>query len=167
MRHKNAFRKLNRSQGHRRALFRNLVTSLVMHNRIETTIAKAKELKRIADKLVTLGKVDNLHNRRLAMQFLYPVNARAEGNAQKRTPVHRLFGEIAPRYSERHGGYTRVVRTRRREGDNAQLAVIEFVEAKSGSAGAVKRKRRAVKRTDASPTKPLAQTEQPSGNEAS
>jgi large subunit ribosomal protein L17 len=168
MRHKNAFKKLNRTAAHRRALFRNLASSLLMHNRIETTIAKAKSLRPIADRLVTLGKKDTLHNRRLAMRMLFPINVHAEGNAQKLTVVHKLFGEIAPRYSSRNGGYTRVVRTRKRSGDNAQLAVIEFVEEQAGTA-AKKRKRRAVKRTQTAPEAAAGESaqkaEQPASDE--
>ena len=165
MRHQNAFRKLSRTPAHRRALFRNLSTALVLHDRIETTLPKAKELKRIADKLVTLGKVDTLHNRREAMRYLFQINKHATYNAHKWTAVHKLFTEIAPRYVERHGGYTRVLRTRKRPGDNAQMAVIAFVEA-----GAVqekpekKRKRRVVK--TASPEKQVEkQVEAPASQE--
>ena len=146
MRHKNAFRKLNRSTAHRRALLRNLATSLVLHNRIETTLPKAKELKRVADKLVTLGKKNTLHSRRQAMGYLFAINRAATGNAQKLTAVHKLFEEIAPRFAERNGGYTRVVRTRKRDGDKAQLAVIEFVE-ESVKQAPKKRARRVVKKS--------------------
>lgn len=142
MNHKYAFRKLSRTASHRRALFRNMATSLVLNDRIETTLPKAKELKRIADKLVTLGKNNTLHSRRQAMQYLFAVNRTETGNAKKLTAVHRLFEEIAPRYSERNGGYTRVIRTRKRDGDKAQLAVIEFVEA--GAKKAPKRRQRRV-----------------------
>lgn len=129
MRHKKAFRKLGRTPAHRRALLRNLASALVMHDRIETTLPKAKELKRVADRLVTLGKKDSLHSRRQAMKYLFVINRRAkDGNVQKLTPIHKLFTEIAPRYAERDGGYTRVVRTRKRDGDKAQMAIIEFVE---------------------------------------
>ena len=128
MRHNNAFKKLNRTPAHRRALLRNLATSLVLHDQIETTLPKAKALKRVADGLVTLAKEDNLHNRRQAMQFLFAINRRAVGETTKLTAVHKLFTEIAPKFAERNGGYTRVIRTRLREGDKAQMAVIQFVE---------------------------------------
>ena len=128
MRHHNTFRKLGRDTAHRAALLRNLATSLVINNRIETTLEKAKELKRVADKLVTLGKKNTLHARRQALQFLFVVNRTETGNAGKRLAMHKLFEEIAPRYTDRSGGYTRVVRTRKRDGDKAQMAVIEFVE---------------------------------------
>ena len=150
MRHNKGYRKLSRTSSHRKAMFRNMATSLMIHEHIETTLPKAKELKRIADKLVTLGKKGSLHDRRKAMSFLMPVNREAKGNASKLTAVHKLFEEIAPRYSERSGGYTRVLRTRRREGDNAQLAIIQFVEQEL-VAKEPKRKKRAVKRSASKP----------------
>jgi len=150
MNHRKAFRKLNRTASHRRALLRNLATSLVLHNRIETTLPKAKELKRVADKLVTLAKKDSLHARRQAMTFLFAINRHAEGSAEKLTPVHKLFTEIAPRYAERNGGYTRVIRTRKRDGDKAQLALIEFVEADVQAQKPEKRRKRRVVKNDSS-----------------
>ncbi len=129
MRHRNAFRKLGRNPSHRRALFRNLATALVLNNRVETTVEKAKELRRIADKLVTLGKRNTLHTRRQALSYLTPISREVKNSRTKLTAVHLLFDEIAPRYQERNGGYTRVVRTRKRDGDKAQMAIIEFVEA--------------------------------------
>lgn len=129
MRHQKAFGKLNRSSSHRRALLRNLATSLVLHKRIITTLPKAKALKRVADKLVTLAKVDDLHNRRLAMSYLFCVNKHGIGNTQKLTPVHELFTKIAPGFVDRNGGYTRVLHINPRQGDKAPMALIEFVEA--------------------------------------
>lgn len=129
MRHKKAFRKFSRTPAHRRAMFRNLATALVVHDSIETTLPKAKELKRVIDKLVTLGKKDTLHNRRRAMQFLMPINREETGNTEKWTAVHKLFTDIALRFTERSGGYTRVLKTRIRPGDKAQMAYIGFVEA--------------------------------------
>ncbi len=163
MNHQTKLRKLGRTASHRRALFRNLATSLVLHNRIETTLPKAKELRRIADSLVTLGKKNTLHARRQAMQYLFAINREVEGNAQKWTAVHKLFEEIAPRYSERNGGYTRVLRTRKRLGDKAQMAMIEFVEA--GKAGKGEKKKRRVVRSkkdaapDAAPVENTTQAE--------
>ena len=159
MRHEKAFRKLGRTPAHRRALFRNLATSLVLHDRIETTLPKAKELKRIADKLVTLGKKNNLHAKRQAMGYLFANNItskKKEHSKTKLTAVHKLFEEIAPRYSERSGGYTRVLRTKVREGDRAQMAIIEFVEAEL-KAKEPARKKRKVKRatkSDSADSKP-------------
>lgn len=102
----------------------------------------------IADKLVTLAKKNTLHARRQAMSYLYAINREAEGNAQKWTAVHRLFEEIAPRYAERNGGYTRVIRTRKRPGDNTQMAMIEFVEGSVAVKPEKKRKRRVVRSKD-------------------
>jgi large subunit ribosomal protein L17 len=158
MRHKNAYLKFSRTPAHRRAMLRNLVTNLVLHNRIETTLPKAKALKRVADKLITLGKQDTLHRRRQAMSYLFEINREEEGNSQKRTAVHKLFTELAPRYEERNGGYTRVVRTRKRAGDNAQLAVIEFVEAGSGKTEQPVRKKRQVKKSAAAEVAPTAES---------
>lgn len=143
MRHLNSYRKFGRNSSHRMAMFRNLATSLVLHNRIETTLEKAKDLRSVADKLVTLGKKNSLHARRQAMAYLRPVNRTEPGDAGKLKAVHMLFEEIAPRYSERNGGYTRVIRTRKRDGDNAQMAIIEFVEASVKAKDSGKKKPRA------------------------
>ncbi|MCC6221108.1 MAG: 50S ribosomal protein L17 [Deltaproteobacteria bacterium] len=155
MNHRKSYRKLNRNSSHRRALLRNLATGLILHNRIETTLPKAKELKRVADKLVTLGKKNTLNARRQAMGFLMPVSRHEMGNKQKETAVHKLFTEIAPMFSERSGGYTRVIRGRkdprgkrldgRRAGDNAEMAVIEFVEGGTVISKPSKRTRRIAK----------------------
>ncbi len=147
MRHKKGLGKLNRDSSHRHGMLRNLATSLVLHGTIETTIARAKQLKRVADKLITLGKKDSLHARRQAMAFLRPINKNKTGNAQKWTAVHKLFTELAPMYSERNGGYTRVLRSGKRDGDNAQMAIIQFVEAEV-QAKEKKRKKRKVARTE-------------------
>lgn len=147
MKHRQSLKRLNRTAEHRRALLRNMATSLVLHGKIETTLPKAKALKRVADKLITLGKKDSLHARRQALAYLQPINRHAAGNAKKTTAMHTLFTELAPRFAERNGGYTRVVRTRRRSGDNTQLALIMFVEAgaPAAKAGGEKKKRRVVK----------------------
>src|SRR5271167_4084595 len=115
MRHLNRGRKLNRTSSHRKALFRNLVLSLIEHERIKTTDAKAKELRRYADRMVTLGKRGDLAARRRAFSFM-----------QSRDAVKRLFDEIAPRFRERNGGYTRVVKFGFRRGDAAPLSIVEF-----------------------------------------
>lgn len=116
MRHRKSGRKLGRNTSHRRALYRNLATSLLEHGRIETTEAKAKELRSIADKLITLGKRGDLHARR-----------RALGYVQKESVVAKLFESISPRYASRAGGYTRIIPTRTRLGDAAPMAVVELV----------------------------------------
>ena len=117
MRHRVAGVKLNRSPAHRRALFRNLVTALLEHEVVRTTDAKAKELRRWGDRMITLGKQNTLHARRRAGTIL-----------QSRTVLVKLFNEIAPRYSERAGGYTRVTKLGTRHGDAAPLSIVELVE---------------------------------------
>jgi large subunit ribosomal protein L17 len=119
MRHLKQGRKLGRTTAHRKALLRNLATALLEHERIITTEPKAKELRRIADKLVTLGKRGNLHARRQALQVV-----------QSNAVVQKLFNEVAPRLAERQGGYTRILRLGYRPGDAAAMAVIELVDAK-------------------------------------
>ena len=117
MRHLKQGRKLGRTTAHRKALLRNLATALLEHERIITTQPKAKELRRVADKLVTLGKRGNLHARRQALQVV-----------QSNAVVQKLFNEIAPRFAGRQGGYTRILRLGYRPGDAAAMAVIELVD---------------------------------------
>jgi large subunit ribosomal protein L17 len=116
MRHLNAGRKLNRSASHRRALFRNLVTALLERERIQTTDAKAKETRRLTERMITLGKEGTLAARRRALTFV-----------QSRTVVKKLFDDIAPRFKERSGGYTRIIKVGIRHGDAAPVSVIELV----------------------------------------
>ena len=123
MRHLKQGRKLGRTTAHRKALLRNLATALLEHERIITTEPKAKELRRVADKLVTLGKRGNLHARRQALQTV-----------QSNAVVQKLFNEIAPRFAGRQGGYTRIIRLGYRPGDAAAMAVIELVDAQSEEA---------------------------------
>ena len=118
MRHLKQGRKLGRTTAHRKALLRNLATALLEHGRIITTEAKAKELRRVADKLVTLGKRGDLHARRQALKIV-------RSNAVAR----KLFDEVGPRFAQRKGGYTRVLRVGYRPGDAAAMAVTELVEA--------------------------------------
>lgn len=110
------YRKLGRPTDQRRAMLRNLTTSLLEHGRIETTVTRAKEVKRMADKMVTLGKRGDLHARRQALAYI-----------TKDDVVKSLFEEIAPKYAERQGGYTRIYRVGPRRGDGAEMAVIELV----------------------------------------
>ena len=117
MKHRVSFRRLGRSSAHRLALLRTQVSQLVEHERIETTIAKAKELRRLADKVVTWGKDGSLAARR-----------HATGMLRLDEHVNKVFGELAERYKDREGGYTRVVRTQRRKDDAAQLTFIEYVD---------------------------------------
>lgn len=118
MRHLKQGRKLNRTSAHRKALLRNLALSLIRHGRIKTTDAKAKELRRYADRIVTLGKRGDLAARRKAFALIASHGA-----------VKKLFDEIAPRFKERNGGYTRVVKFAERRGDAAPLSVVEFTGA--------------------------------------
>jgi large subunit ribosomal protein L17 len=128
MRHRVAGVKLNRSPAHRRALFRNLVTALLDHEAVRTTDAKAKELRRWGDRMITLGKQGTLHARRRAASL---INSRAV--------VKKLFDEIAPRYAKRNGGYTRVVKLGVRLGDAAAISMVELVE-RAGAAPEPKKK---------------------------
>ena len=123
MRHGKSGKKLSRSVSHRRALLRNMASSLILHEHAETTLIKAKTLRPLMEKLVTMARKDSLHTRRQAYSYLLDKSA-----------VHKLFEDVAPRFKERNGGYTRVVRTGIRHGDAAQMAVIEFVERKISSA---------------------------------
>ncbi len=116
MRHRNYGRKLSRNTEHRRALLRNLVTSLILEERIETTVAKAKAARGIAEEMITLGKRADLHSRRLAAAYCMTAAA-----------VKKLFEDVAKRYASRSGGYTRVVRTGWRKGDGADTAVLELI----------------------------------------
>src|SRR3712207_703030 len=117
MRHGKTGRRLNRSASHRKALFANLAASLIEHEQIVTTLPKAKDLRPIVEKLITLGKRGDLHARRIAM-------SRLRDDAM----VAKLFAVLGPRYQERNGGYTRVLKAGFRYGDNAPMAVIEFVD---------------------------------------
>jgi len=116
MRHQRAGRKLNRTTSHRLMMFRNMVTSLFEHERLETTDARAKELRKLADNLVTLGKRGSLHARRQALSII-----------NNKKVVHKLFNEIAPRFAGRSGGYTHIYKTRTRPGDGATLSIIELI----------------------------------------
>jgi large subunit ribosomal protein L17 len=117
MRHAKSGRKLGRDSAHRRALYANLAGSLISHGRIETTEAKAKAVRPYAEKLITLGKRGDLHARRLAMAEL-----------RSNDVVHKLFSEVAPRFAERPGGYTRIVKLGPRFGDAADMAYLELVD---------------------------------------
>jgi large subunit ribosomal protein L17 len=133
MRHLNAGRKLNRSAAHRRALFRNLVTALFERERIRTTDAKAKEVRRLAERMITLGKDGSLAARRRALSYI-----------QKRAVVAKLFGDIAPRFKERAGGYTRIIKLGIRHGDAAPVSVLQLTtlaeDVEAAKAGEKKKK---------------------------
>lgn len=118
-----AYGKLRRCGAARKALLRDLVTDLILNGSIETTESKAKELKRLADKMVTLAKKNTLASRRQAAQLV-----RFEKDADNNFAIQKLFNEIGPRFATRNGGYTRVIKTGFRRGDAAGLAVVQFVE---------------------------------------
>ncbi|TKT79277.1 50S ribosomal protein L17 [Aquamicrobium sp. LC103] len=130
MRHGKSGRRLNRTVSHRKALFSNMAASLIEHEQIVTTLPKAKELRPIVEKLVTLGKRGDLHARRQVIAAI-----RSDALAK------RLFDTIAPRYADRHGGYLRIMKAGFRHGDNAPMAVIEFVDRDVSAKGAADRAR--------------------------
>jgi len=117
MRHRHGLRKLNRTSSHRLAMLRNMSISLLRHEAIKTTLPKAKELRRVVEPLITLGKKETLANKRLAFNRL-----------RDREVVVKLFGELGPRYANRNGGYLRILKIANRQGDNAPMAYIELVD---------------------------------------
>ncbi|WP_332816178.1 50S ribosomal protein L17 [Ramlibacter sp.] len=117
MRHGHGLRKLNRTSEHRLAMLRNMMNSLIEHEVIKTTLPKAKELRRVVEPMITLGKQDSLANKRLAFDRL-----------RDRESVAKLFGELGPRYQARPGGYTRILKMGFRVGDNAPMALVELVD---------------------------------------
>ena len=117
MRHNKSGRRLGRKPDHRQHMMRNMVTSFFENERITTTVTRAKELRKLVDKMITLGKRGDLHARRQALQVI-----------REQKVVAKLFEMIAPRYSDRPGGYTRIIRLENRQGDNAPMAIIELVE---------------------------------------
>lgn len=117
MRHRKSGRQLNRNSSHRKAMFRNMSASLFEHELIRTTLPKAKELRRIAERLITLAKTDSVANRRLAFSRL-----------RDRDVVTKLFNELGPRYQARPGGYLRILKCGFRAGDNAPMAIVELVD---------------------------------------
>ena len=127
-----AYSKLGRNSSQRKALIRDLITDLIINESIETTLAKAKELQKLADKMVTLGKKGTLAARRQAaklIRFELAVEVNEEGEVVKEQyAIQKLFSEIAPKFADRNGGYTRVLKTGPRRGDAAPMAIIEFVE---------------------------------------
>ncbi len=118
MRHRMSGRKLNRTSSHRKALFRNMSVALLKHEQIKTTLPKAKELRSIVDRLITLGKRGSLHARRQALSRLN----------NDRVIAEKLFSTLAERYADRNGGYTRVLKASYRHGDNAPMAIIELID---------------------------------------
>ncbi len=122
MRHRKAGRRLGRTTSHRRAMVRNMITSLFEHERIVTTTPKAKEVRRVADKMITLAKRGDLHARRQALAFI-----------QDKKIVAKLFGTLKDEYMDRNGGYTRIIQTGSRLGDAAPMAILELVNYQEGS----------------------------------
>jgi large subunit ribosomal protein L17 len=116
MRHGKSGRKLARTSSHRQAMLRNLVTSFLKHERIVTTVAKAKEMRRIAEKMITFGKKETLHARRQALKVV-----------RDKAVVAKLFDTLAPRFADRPGGYTRIIKIGTRHGDNAEMAIVELL----------------------------------------
>ena len=117
MRHRHGLRKLNRTSAHRTAMLRNLCNALIKHEQIKTTLPKAKELRRVVEPLITLGKKPSLANRRLAFDRL-----------RDREMVVKIFNELGPRYANRNGGYLRILKFGFRDGDNAPMAVVELLD---------------------------------------
>ena len=117
MRHQRAGKKLGRDSAHRRALYANLAGALIEHGRIKTTVTKAKAVKPLAEQMITLGRRGDLHARRQAVAFL-----------RSKDVVHHLFAEVAPRFRDRPGGYTRIVKLGPRQGDNAPMVLLELVD---------------------------------------
>ncbi|WP_455476613.1 50S ribosomal protein L17 [Bartonella sp. B41] len=130
MRHSKSGRKLNRTASHRKAMFANMAASLIEHEQVMTTLPKAKEIRPIVEKLVTLGKRGDLHARRQAISAIRDVGK-----------VAKLFSTLAPRYASRNGGYLRIMKAGFRVGDNAPMAVIEFVDRDVDAKGAIDRAR--------------------------
>jgi large subunit ribosomal protein L17 len=134
MRHRWSGRKLGRDSAHRKALLRNMVTEFLDKGRIITTMPKAKELRPFAEKLISLGKRESLHARRRALRII-----------RRKSVVHKLFDTLAPRYADRHGGYTRIVRLGFRKGDSAEMALIELVESETQESSADKKESKSEK----------------------
>jgi len=143
MRHRRNFRKLSRNASHRKALLRNLVTALFLNERIETTVAKAKEARRLAERLITYAKRNNLHSRRLVAAVVYD-----------RAVVTKLFDDIAPLYATRPGGYTRILKTRVRLGDAGEMGILELVKTREQKDAERKRREEAEAATAAAAEKP-------------
>ncbi|HVM95253.1 MAG TPA: 50S ribosomal protein L17 [Candidatus Acidoferrales bacterium] len=148
MRHLKAGRKLNRTSAHRKALLRNLVTSLIDHEQVKTTDAKAKELRRVADRMITLAKRGTLHARRQAAAYV-----------RTRKSVTKLFDEMAARFRDRQGGYTRIVKIGVRHGDAAPMSIIELTDRGDAAKAEAEKKRerrarRAERKAEKQPTAP-------------
>lgn len=152
MNHNRKINHLSRKSAHRKALLSNMATSLILHKRIKTTVAKAKALKMYVEPLITRSKNDTSHNRRMVFSYL-----------KQKEAIKELFGEIAPKIVNRPGGYTRILRTGNRLGDNAEMCIIELVdynetytEVKATAKKPTRRRRSSSKKKDAAPETPVA-----------
>jgi large subunit ribosomal protein L17 len=141
MRHRNAHRKLSRNTSHRRALLRNLVTDFLDHGRLMTTLPKAKEIRPLAEKMITLGKRDSLHARRLVQSYVL-----------REAVAKKLFDTVAPKFADRKGGYSRIIKLGNRKGDGADMAIIELLgselEVKKAERAAAQEKKTAKKKDE-------------------
>ena len=144
MRHLGGYRKLGRKSAHRRALLRNMATSLVLHERINTTLPKAKELRGVVEKMISLGKRGDLHARRQAASYFFDDEA-----------VSKVFSSLATRFKERTGGYTRILRRGMRRGDNAEMAILELVDYSMEPAAEEKSTPAPTKKSAAKASKPV------------
>ena len=138
MRHRKTGRKLGRNSSHRKAMYRNMVTSLFKHGQLETTDAKAKELKPIAEKLITLAKKGDLHSRRLALSYM-----------NEKSVTHKLFEDIKNGYMNRQGGYLRVLKNGFRRGDGAPVSIVQLLPAEKAKKKAAKKRKSTSKKVDA------------------
>jgi large subunit ribosomal protein L17 len=146
MRHGSGLRKLNRTSAHRLAMLRNMTVSLLRHEEIRTTLPKAKELRRVAEPMITLGKKPSLANRRLAFNRL-----------RDRAIVAKLFGDLGPRYAKRNGGYLRILKSGFRKGDNAPLALVTLLDRpETAAASTSDSDKKAEKKSDKKPEKKAA-----------
>ena len=155
MRHRARARKLGRTSAHRLAMYRNMVTSLLEHERIQTTDAKAKEVRRIADRMITLGKRGDLHARRRALRVI-----------RSRDVAAKVFDELAERYRERPGGYTRVLKLGRRVGDAAPVSIVELVAEELAPQPAAKKKSATKKAATKKAATKKAETKKAAGKKA-
>ena len=148
MRHRLNTRKFGRTSAHRVSMFRNMVSSLIEHERVETTHEKAREVGRLAERMISLGKRGDLHARRLALRIV-----------RGREAHSKLFGELAERFAGRSGGYTRVLRTRRRPGDAAEMSIVSLLEAQPGAKAPAEKGEKAPRKKSAAKKAPAAKAE--------
>jgi large subunit ribosomal protein L17 len=148
MRHRVNTRKFGRTSAHRMSMFRNMVSSLIEHERVETTHEKAREVGRLAERMISLGKRGDLHARRQALRIV-----------RGREAQSKLFGELAERFAGRSGGYTRVLRTRRRPGDAAEMSIVSLLEAQPGAKAPAEKGAKAPRKKSAAKKAPAAKAE--------